>query len=149
MASTQGESKRAKLRAVLAGVTVVELPMLDTIRAALGEISDSYLRKLLKESGIPLAPMVEGVVQDNFESLERTLLALTEEYEDPDKRRGTRRLVITAKDHARFAMKRTPDPVKRAEKEEMVLWMLTWLDNPSLFPLWVPLRKKEHGIQPD
>jgi hypothetical protein len=27
------------------------------------------------------------------------------------------------------------------EKEEMVLWMMTWLENPDVFEAWVPLRK--------
>lgn len=147
MASSKSESKKAKLSAVLEGAGVIELPMLDTIRAALGDVSDGYLRKLLKESGVPLAPLVEGVNQDNFESLERTLLALSSEYENPEKRRGARRIVISAKDHAKFAVRRASDPARRAEKEEMVIWMLTWLDNPALFPLWVPLRKKEKGIR--
>jgi hypothetical protein len=48
--------------------------------------------------------------------------------------------VITAKDHARLAMRKTNEE-KRALKEEMILWMLTWLENPGVFPIWVALRK--------
>jgi hypothetical protein len=47
--------------------------------------------------------------------------------------------VIEAKEHARWAA-RNPD--KRTEKLEMALWMLTWLENPPLFPQWVRLRRQ-------
>ena len=111
----------------------------DALRRDLA-ISDSYLRKLLRESGAPLAPMVEGVRQGNLDELEASLMALLSEYQtgDPARRAAVRRLVITAKDHARWAAKR---PEKHAEKEEMVLWLLTWLENPPVFPEWVRLRR--------
>jgi hypothetical protein len=47
-------------------------------------------------------------------------------------------VVITAKDHARLAARNLD---KRAEKEEMLLWLLTWLENPPLFRDWVRLRR--------
>ena len=47
--------------------------------------------------------------------------------------------MIEAKDHARWAAR---NPEKRAEKQEMALWMLTWLENPPLFPQWVKLRRE-------
>ena len=34
----------------------------------LAPISGSHLRRLLRESGVPLAPLVEGVRQENFRS---------------------------------------------------------------------------------
>ncbi len=105
---------------------------LPDIRAALGPISESYLRRLLRASGVPLDPLVEGVRQSGFDDLERTLTALA-----ACDRSGARRLVIEAKEHARLALKRKPDPAR----EEMILWMLTWLENPDTFPIWVRLRK--------
>ncbi len=102
------------------------------IREALGPISDSYLRRLLRDSGAPLDPLVEGVRQTGFDELERTLLALL----DCD-RAEARPLVIEAKEHAKLALKRKPD----AAREEMILWMLTWLENPDAFPVWLRLRK--------
>jgi len=111
------------------------------VRAELGNISTAYLRRLLRESGIPLGPLVEGVRQETFEALESSLLSLLEEYErsDPARRQSIRRVVIEAKEHARWAARK---PERRVEKEEMVLWMLTWLENPPLFPQWVQLRRK-------
>jgi len=106
----------------------------------LAPISGSHLRRLLRESGVPLAPLVEGVRQETFEALESSLLSMLHEYENGDAamRASVRRLVIEAKDHARWAARKSE---KRAEKEEMALWLLTWLENPPLFPQWVRLRQ--------
>jgi hypothetical protein len=105
----------------------------EVISRDLSPISESYLRKLLRESGVPLAPMVEGVRQSNLGALELSLLALVAEYEsgDPSHRREVRKLVITAKEHARWS-----------HKAEHLLWLTTWLDNPPLFPAWARLRKE-------
>jgi hypothetical protein len=109
--------------------------------AELSGISPGYLRRLLRESGWPLGPLVEGVRQETFEALESSLLNLLKEYESSDaaRRQSIRRLVIEAKDHARFAARK---PERTLEKEEMALWMLTWLENPPLFPQWVQIRRK-------
>jgi len=98
----------------------------------LAPISRSYLRKLLRDSGLHLAPMVEGVRQTNLGVLELSLLALVIEYESGNAahRQAVRELVITAKEHARWA-----------RKEEHILWLRTWLENPPLFPAWARLRK--------
>ena len=88
-----------------------------------------------------LSPVVEGVNQGSFEDLARTLVALAGEYEGADtaRRKSLRDAVITAKDHARFAVQRAAGE-KKEDKEEMLLWMRTWLENPLLFPSWVALR---------
>ena len=109
--------------------------------AELSGISPGYLRRLLRESGVPLGPLVEGVRQETFDALESSLLNLLKEYESSDaaRRQSIRRLVIEAKEHARFAARK---PERTLEKEEMALWMLTWLENPPLFPQWVQIRRK-------
>lgn len=121
----------------------------DELRRRFAPISAGYLRTLLRawahERGVPLAPMVEGVRQENFATLEHSLIALLNEYErgDAARRIEVRRRVIEAKDHARWA---AHSPEKRDQKEEMVLWMLTWLENPPLFPEWAQLRRRSrHG----
>ena len=124
------------------------------IHAALAPISESYLRKLLRSCGVPLVPMVGGVLQGNPQELEASLLALVDEYKHSDRvgQAAVRRLVITAKEHARLAALRAENnnqpaarkgsgpgaPEKRAET---ILWLSTWLENPPLFPEWVRLRK--------
>ncbi len=154
---TGRRSKQAVLRACLdeRQPERVTEALFSELLGALAPVSEGHLRRLLRETGIPLAPLVEGIRQDGFEQLERTLLEIDREYADAvagrDARRAQvcRRAVITAKDHARFALrspKRSPD--ERAAKEEMILWMLTWLENPGVFPAWLELRKRARaGIE--
>jgi hypothetical protein len=40
------------------------------------------------------------------------------------------------------ARRPTTSPEKRAQKDEMVQWMLVWLENPEVFPAWVEIRKR-------
>lgn len=115
----------------------------------LAPVSRSYLRKLLRNTSLPLAPLVEGIRQDSFESLERTLTALETEYRsagelgDRDRMQQCRAAVIEAKNHAQFTLRRlASEPGRRAEREEMIRWMLVWLENPPLFHQWVVLRRK-------
>ncbi len=110
---------------------VIGPPQCTALRAALAPISESYLRRLLRDSSATLHPLVEGTRQENLHELERTLLALLGE-----ERRAARTLIIEAKQHARWALKKHP------EKEEMILWMLTWLENPGIFPQWLAIRKE-------
>jgi hypothetical protein len=125
-------TKRAKLADFLAPATLVDEPEFERLKAALSPISESYLRKLLRDSRAPLAPMIDGVRQSNLDELESTLLALLGEYVSGDqtKRQAVRNLVITAKNHARWT-----------RKEENLLWLTTWLENPPLFPTWARLRR--------
>ena len=115
------------------------------LRAELAPVSESYLRKLLRECGVPLDPMVEGVRQGTLAELETSLLRLLAEYQsgDPQRRMAVRRLVITAKEHARLAAR---NPGKRPEKEEMILWLTTWLENPPVFREWVSIRRGLAGL---
>jgi hypothetical protein len=104
--------------------------------------------------GAALAPLVEGVRQESFQELGRTLLALRAVYlgtEDRELRQKCRRLVIEAKDHGRWALRREAQrpcraseerDVRQAQKEEMIQWMIIWLENPEIFETWSQLRWK-------
>jgi hypothetical protein len=119
-----------------------------SIAQALAPVSESHLRRLVRECGVQLSPLVEGVRQDAEDELERTLLALLAEFEaariagDRDRMNACRLPVLTAKDHAKWAAKRAADPELRARKEEMIQWMLVWLENPSIFAQWIHLRRR-------
>jgi hypothetical protein len=116
----------------------------DELRTALAPISENYLRHLLRDSGVALDPLVEGVRQGSFDELQQSLEHLLAAYEAGDRMRqqAVRRLVITAKDHARLAAhSKRATPEKRGEKEEMLLWLLTWLENPGVFREWAALRR--------
>jgi hypothetical protein len=120
------------------------------IRSLLAPISESYLHKLLRDCGAPLDPMVEGVRQGSFDELQESLEHLLEIYQSSDalRKKAVRALVITAKDHARLAARSANfSPERRGEKVEMVLWLLTWLENPGIFPEWARLRRSAWGME--
>jgi len=151
VASAGRKSKREALAAFIEASRLERITEADfgELLCELAPVTEVTLRRLLRETGIPLAPLVCGIRQDGFENLERTLLDMEREYAeataagDVSRVRACRRAAITAKDHARFALrspKLTAD--ERVAKEEMVLWLLTWLENPGVFATWLELRKK-------
>lgn len=88
------------------------------------------------------APRIQWKTLDE---LEVSLLEFQRQYrDDPTRRRELRDIVIRTKDRARFAS-RNPKVAaeKRAAKEEMVQWMLVWLDDPSMFADWAALRRNQ------
>lgn len=119
----------------------------------LAPVSESYLRDLLRATGLPFEQPYAGVRQHTFEELEQSLRELQQVYADAmstdnrERARYCRRQVIAAKDRARFlAGNPRTAPQKQAQKEEMAQWMLVWLENPEVFPPWVEARKK--ALQP-
>jgi hypothetical protein len=138
--SPRRESRKARLSALLEAGGIVDEARFQQLKALLDPVSESYLRKLLRDSGAPLSPMVEGVSIATFEALERTLLTLSDVYGSG--RREARRLVVEAKDRLRWAESRASDESRREDRREMLLWVMTWLENPAAFPLWLGLRKR-------
>ena len=127
------------------GVEFIGEVVWERIAEALAPVSQNYLRKLLRSTGLAMSPLVEGVCQKTFAGLERTLSALQQEYElaAPERRRRIRAEVISAKDHARWALQKPGLAADgKAAKEEMLLWILTWLENPGLFSAWLAIRKR-------
>lgn len=139
-------TKKEQLRAWLA---TLEGPVTPEAHRQLMEhlrpVSEDYLRKLLRESGHPLHPLVEGVRQEDYESLERTLNALEAIYATGDDltKSYCRRLVKEAKLHAEMAERRYP-----GSKTEKIEWMRLWIDNPAIFPVWAKLRRKSIETPP-
>jgi hypothetical protein len=123
------------------------------LRRELAPVSDSYLRRLLRESGIPVAQPYAGVRQGSFEELVQSLVEMEQVYRtamdagDRERARFCRRVVIQAKDHARMAARRSE--ARREEKLEMARWMLVWLENPAIFETWARLRLRGNGIRAD
>jgi hypothetical protein len=147
----QPESRKQALREYLAAgpiAAIGEKEWRDLLRV-LAPISESYLRDLLRATGLPFAQPYAGIHQKSFDELERTLremLAIyTEAVHAGDRAlaRYCRRQVIAAKDRARL-IARNPKtaPDKQARKNEMAQWMLVWLENPAVFPAWVEIRKR-------
>jgi hypothetical protein len=147
-------SKRERLRAYLeakrpAGIGEAEW---QDLARELAPIPESRLRQLLRGAGVPVEQPWAGVGQKSFAELERTLLEMAAAYGEAvesdrqDRARYCRRVVIAAKDHARLAAHNPrTGAAKRAEKEEMVEWMLVWLGDPAMFAAWATLRKERLG----
>ncbi len=121
----------------------------------LAPVSESYLRALVRSSGLPLDPVVEGVRQESFEQLGRTLEALAREYAlasaagDRERARRCREAVLIGRQHARLAARRRGlSAAERARKEEMAAWMLLWLENPAVFPAWLAVRRRAGSPPP-
>ena len=118
--------------------------MFEEIRLAIAPVAAGRLRHLLRDSGVPLAPLVEGVRQDSTDALERTLCALSELYETGtlDERSRCRGEVIEARQHALWALAKL-EGIARQEREQMRATMLIWLENPALFRTWVAARQAQ------
>lgn len=119
------------------------------MRTRLAPVSESYLRDLLRETGLPFNQPWAGIHQHTFKELEASLRGMLEVYreatdaKDRNRARYCRRQVIAAKDRAKFLARNSrTSSEKKAEKEEMAQWMLVWLENPEVFPAWVEARKK-------
>ena len=104
----------------------------------LAPISEGYLRQLLHEAEVEIEQPYEGVRTSSLDRLEASLVEMEHVYSaalaagDHARVAVCRKVVIQAKDRAR----------KRSGKEEMVAWMLVWLENPAVFPAWVEARKR-------
>ena len=112
-------------------------------------VSESYLRELLRSTGLPFEQPYAGIRQHTFEELEQSLREMLQVYTEAmaagnrQRARYCRRQVIGAKDRARFqARSRGAAPEQKARKEEMAQWMLVWLENPEVFPAWVEARRR-------
>jgi hypothetical protein len=115
----------------------------------LAPVSESYLRELLRATGLPFDQPYAGIRQHTLEELEESLLGMWRIYSEAmdagarERARYCRRQAIAAKDRAKFlaASPRT-SPERKAEKKEMAQWMLVWLENPAVFPAWLEARKR-------
>jgi hypothetical protein len=150
--TTGNKSKKALLAEYLTEKNLSQVGEREWLEivARLAPVSESYLRRLLADTAIPVAQPFAGVRQKTFEELEDSLLAMEEVYKraketgDRACAQQCRNAVIQAKDHARFSA-RSPktSAEKKAQKEEMIQWMLVWLHHPGVFPAWVKLRKQK------
>ena len=151
---SRGKPVKQELRDYLAAEqpsAITEAIWLDLARR-LAPVSESYLRELLHDTGLPFEQPYAGIRQHSWGELEQTLREMQQVYAEAaaagnrERARYCRRQVIAAKDRARFvALNPRTSAEKRAQKEEMAQWMLVWLDNPEVFPAWVEARKRVAG----
>jgi hypothetical protein len=141
-------SKHALLEKRIESVELVDETVWETLKRDLAPISESYLRHLIKQSGHPMTPIVEGVNMSTREDADRTLQALAAEYEsgDPHRRKLCRALVLETKERIRWQLRRSSQSGKPAAdpqefRQELLLWVSTWLENPAIFPEWIAIRR--------
>ena len=104
------------------------------LRAALPDIAASTIQ----QSGLAIEAPWCGVRQHTFEELEESLSEFSAVYEvRPDLRRLCREQVIADKDRAKWLSVRSTDGETRSRKAAMAEWMLVWLGDPAIFPVWV------------
>jgi hypothetical protein len=151
VASTSRATVKSRLREELAArpPAAITGAVWEELLKTLAPVSESYLRELLRETGIPFEQPYAGIRQHTFEELEESLAAMGAAYEsavaaeDRVTARYCRRQVIQAKDRAKKAAGRAnaqPDLIAR--KREMAQWMLVWLETPEVFPAWAHARKR-------
>jgi hypothetical protein len=149
--ATASKSVKQQLRDYLAAeqpAAITEAVWQDLLKR-LTPVSESYLRDLLRATGLPFDQPYAGIRQHTLEELEQSLREMLTVYADAtasgnrERARYCRRQVIGAKDRARYLMHNPrTDREKRERKEEMAQWMLVWLENPEVFPAWVDARRR-------
>jgi hypothetical protein len=88
--------------------------------------------RAIQQAGLAIDAPWCGIRQHTFEELENSLRAFNAVYEArADLQKVCRELVIAAKDRAKWLSSRKPHEAEMAE------WMLVWLGDPSVFPVWV------------
>ena len=104
------------------------------LRRELPDVSEATIQ----QCGLAVDAPWCGVRQHGLADLEESLRAFSCVYaERGDLRRLCRDRVIAAKDRARWIARRAnADEALRARKAEMVEWMLVWLGDPAVFPVW-------------
>ncbi len=131
-----GKNIKLQLAALLAGIEEVTPKVFGQFLSQTGA-SPSYLKRLLREQTVPLHPLVEGVRQDNLENLTRTLTQLSPVYAWQPL--PARAIVLESKRHAQILLaKNLPD----LWRNQVLLHLNTWLENPGVYPVWAKLQKQ-------
>ncbi len=116
-------SVKQRLRAILAEErpAAITEDVWHGLLGRLAPVSESYLRDLLRATGLPFAQPYCGIRQHSFEELEQSLRKMLEVYSaamaagDRKLARYCRKQVIAAKDRARFQARRGRTASGKAE----------------------------------
>ncbi len=113
--------------------------------------SDAYLMDILLTTEVEVDRSLGGIPVDlrdkvrsrNREEAKASLLEMAKAYadaEDGTRAEDVRRAVRRAKDRIRLLLSGKLSPEKRQAKEEILEWMLVWLENPLVFESWIEVR---------
>lgn len=146
MPALRASSRTAKLKAYLAvrSCKAIGEAEWEHLRREFPEIGENSLRRRLWDAGFEIQQPWCGVRTTSLIELELCLVDLERVYAShPEQRAICRKPVIEAKNRTRFASRNSRvDAGKRAIKDEMVRWMLVWLEDPAMFEAWVRRRKE-------
>jgi hypothetical protein len=118
----------------------------NAMRQALPDVSSS----VIQQSGLQIDAPWCGIRQHTFAELEASLREFSTVYAARgDLRRFCRDLVIAAKDRAKWSSHGAGDDETRQRKATMAEWMLVWLGDPALFPVWVTALKSQPEPPPE
>ena len=165
MAARKARSVRAAVLEFLEeqSPAIVDRGALDRIRRHIAATcnrrrppSKAYVLDILLSTDVPVDRAVGGIPVDlrgrvrtkSLEDTKRSLIEMTREYEAaPDRQRAgdVRRAVVRTKDHLKLALAGGISPEKRPAKEEILRWLLVWLENPGIFESWVAVREIGQG----
>ena len=115
--------------------------------------SDGYLMDILLTTEVDIDRSLGGIPADlrnkvhtsSYEHAKASLLVMAKEYADAaDAARAedVRRTVRRAKDRVRLLLRGSLSPEKRQAKQEILEWMLVWLENPLVFESWIEIRTR-------
>lgn len=127
-------------------------------------VSRSYLLHLLGDTETPISRSLGGLppglrhrvhFRDPGQAA-ASLLDLQDEYalarRNGDKTRAAdcRRAVLLAKDRLKQHLRRRNlSEAQQREKQELLAWFLTWLENPGLFRDWLAIRQERSRGKPE
>lgn len=114
--------------------------------------SKAYILEVLLSTPVEVDPGIGGIPADlrgkvrtgSLEQARQSLLAMSREYaQAPDKPRAAdvRRAVLRSKQHTKLALAGRMDGDKRKVKQEILEWLLVWLENPAVFESWLAVRE--------
>jgi len=115
--------------------------------------SDSYLMDILLTTEVDIDRSLGGIPTDlrnrvhtaTHEQAKASLLVMATEYADAadaTRAEDVRRTVRRAKDRVRLLLRGSLSPEKRQAKQEILEWMLVWLENPLVFKSWIEIRTR-------
>lgn len=163
MAGAQGSTIRGAVLEYLSTSRVlrVDREAFDAIRkyaaAATGRgrlPSAGYVLDILLSTALPVDRELGGFPADlrgrvrtaSLHDAARSLAEMAHEYEeaaDPVRAADVRRAVMHTKKHVSLALAGNIGDAKRAVKQEVLLWLRVWLENPEVFEVWHALRSRE------
>ena len=113
--------------------------------------SSEYVLDILLSTDVDVGREIGGIPRDlrgrvrtgTLAEAGESLAGMAREYSRaPDRVRAedVRRSVLRARNHVRLSLSRNLSEAKRKAKEEILLWLRVWLENPEVFCDWHALR---------